>query len=557
MFESIAAQLRTLDYVKTAEASNEQILVKIESDARGYELHLDCSCPFPRQLPRIYLVSADQYGFLPHVCWAGEVCFSDRESLHIDTYRPIDVVVYSLNSVTEILFKAENGILDAFYDEFEGYWNSQKDCLECHLFFDLEGGFREVELYENKKLRPESIACFRKDKTLRPGYSFFDQRTSSKTLIRGCYIPLKHHIDPPLPGSPLGLDFITRVLDAMEVSDLCRWNRFIQGNKVPKRLTLIMAQPRPSGGQSLYGLHLSAKALVALKNKEPYAKPLIPLGVKRHSYNYLVRRGGNAEEPLDSKVVVIGCGALGSRVAELFAMEGIRHLTLVDGDSFSESNLFRHLLDSQFIGLNKAGALAKNFIGRFPGINVSAMTCYADSLKDFINDSDLIVVATGNPTVELAFSREYQASNCKEHGCLLTTWLEVGGVGGHSVLSTKRTQGCLHCLYHRDGTPSLISVTSLIRPNQVVTKNLTGCGGAFVPYGAIHALKTATMVVEQALAVIADQTPVSGYRSWSSRENLARTALQGSDWFNESLKEGANQQIEQLLAEGCPVCRGQ
>ena len=125
MFESIAAQLRTLDYVKTAEASNEQILVKIESDARGYELHLDCSCPFPRQLPRIYLVSADQYGFLPHVCWAGEVCFSDRESLHIDTDRPIDVVVYSLNSVTEILFKAENGILDAFYDEFEGYWNSQ------------------------------------------------------------------------------------------------------------------------------------------------------------------------------------------------------------------------------------------------------------------------------------------------------------------------------------------------------------------------------------------------------------------------------------------------
>jgi len=65
------------------------------------------------------------------------------------------------------------------------------------------------------------------------------------------------------------------------------------------------------------------------------------------------------------------------------------------------------------------------------------------------------------------------------------------------------------------------------------------------------------MVVEQALAVIADQTPVSGYRSWSSRENLARTALQGSDWFNELLKEGANQQIEQLLAEGCPVCRGQ
>lgn len=557
MFECIAAHLKTLEYVKSAEACNEKILVDVESSARVYQLHVDCSRPFPRNLPLIYLVSAHHYGLLPHVCWAGEVCFSDRESLHIDSDRPIDLVVYSLNSVTEILFKAENGILDAFYDEFEGYWNRQENCLECHLFFDLEGGFREVELYENKSLWPESIVCFHKAKKLKPGYSFYDLRISSKTLIRGCYIPLKRYIDPPLPGSSLGLDFITRMLDAMEVSDLHLWKRFIQGNKVPKRLTFIISQPRPSGGQSFYGLHLPAKALRALKNKESYEKPLVPLRVKRHSYNYLRKRGGNAEESLVAKIVIVGCGALGSRVAELFAMEGIRHLTLVDGDSFSEDNLFRHILDSRFIGCNKALALAQNFTGRFPGINVSTIPDYADSLKNLINDHDLIVVATGNPTVDLEFSREYRASSYIDNRYLLTTWLEAGGVGGHSVLSTKTTQGCLHCLYHRDGTSSLISITSLIKPNQIVTKNLTGCGAAFVPYGAIHALKTATMVVEQALAVISKKTSVAGYRFWSSRESLTRAALEGSDWFNESLKEGANQQIDQLLAEGCPVCRPQ
>ena len=60
-----------------------------------------------------------------------------------------------------------------------------------------------------------------------------------------------------------------------------------------------------------------------------------------------------------SSAVVVGCGGLGGWIVELLARAGVGHLTLVDGDVFSESNLNRQALCTEAVlGRNKAEVAA-------------------------------------------------------------------------------------------------------------------------------------------------------------------------------------------------------
>lgn len=55
------------------------------------------------------------------------------------------------------------------------------------------------------------------------------------------------------------------------------------------------------------------------------------------------------------KVCVVGCGGLGGYVIEMLGRIGITYITVVDGDTFDESNLNRQLLSDELsIGVNKA-----------------------------------------------------------------------------------------------------------------------------------------------------------------------------------------------------------
>ena len=62
---------------------------------------------------------------------------------------------------------------------------------------------------------------------------------------------------------------------------------------------------------------------------------------------------------LQSKAAIIGLGGLGGLAAELLARMGVGTLVLVDGDSFSESNLNRQLISAEKnLGVSKVKAAA-------------------------------------------------------------------------------------------------------------------------------------------------------------------------------------------------------
>ena len=69
-------------------------------------------------------------------------------------------------------------------------------------------------------------------------------------------------------------------------------------------------------------------------------------------------RGLLPESIRGKQVVLIGCGSLGSQLAESLVRGGATHLTLVDPEHFEAANLVRHSLTSSALGTPKAAALA-------------------------------------------------------------------------------------------------------------------------------------------------------------------------------------------------------
>ena len=71
----------------------------------------------------------------------------------------------------------------------------------------------------------------------------------------------------------------------------------------------------------------------------------------------LYARGAYPPKVQSTPIAFLGCGALGSSVAELLARGGVNQLNLFDPDSIKFGNLCRHTLDGSYISINKAEAL--------------------------------------------------------------------------------------------------------------------------------------------------------------------------------------------------------
>ena len=90
-----------------------------------------------------------------------------------------------------------------------------------------------------------------------------------------------------------------------------------------------------------------------------------------------------------SCAAVIGCGGLGGWIIELLARSGIGELIVMDGDTFSESNLNRQILCTENnIGQNKSEAAVQ----RVAVINSNVK---AKAIPQFMNEDNANGVLTG------------------------------------------------------------------------------------------------------------------------------------------------------------------
>jgi len=133
----------------------------------------------------------------------------------------------------------------------------------------------------------------------------------------------------------------------------------------------------------------------------------------------LYARGAYPSKVQATSIVVFGCGALGSTIAELLARGGVHQMSLVDPDTIKFGNLCRHTLDGSSVGMNKAQALAERLSGANP---LSKIKGYTDSVPlhsrsdkaiyQALTDAEVFVDCT---TSEAAFQwlNQYAVENGK------------------------------------------------------------------------------------------------------------------------------------------------
>src|SRR5919205_3088104 len=148
----------------------------------------------------------------------------------------------------------------------------------------------------------------------------------------------------------------------------------------------------------------------------------------------------------ESRVLVVGCGALGSAQVEMLARAGVGRLKIVDRDFVEESNLQRQTLFTERDArerVPKAVAAAR----RVAEVN-SDVECVAEvvdvnasNVERLIGDCDLVLDGTDN------FSTRFLLNDaCVKRG---VAWVYGAAVGSYGVTMTIRPHvtPCLRCVF--------------------------------------------------------------------------------------------------------------
>jgi molybdopterin/thiamine biosynthesis adenylyltransferase len=318
---------------------------------------------------------------------------------------------------------------------------------------------------------------------------------------------------------------------------------------------VVLALPRPSRGV----------ALLAVRYQSPTGQhPLLPgvearlwpLFVARREPSYLVPRGGGQMSLTDKKVLLIGCGAVGGHVAHDLVRSGVLRLTLVDADTHSVENTFRHVLGVARKTALKVEALCDELRTKYPYLTVEAVTsniepaCRTGKVK--LPDFDLVIAATGNPTAELWLNEQL-------HGLLvappvLFTWLEAYGIGGHALLTRPGQPGCLQCLYTDPEEPQLVNRAGFAAPGQQFSMSLAGCSARHTPYGSLDATRTAEVATRLALRVLTGREVGSPLISWKGdAEDFLAAGFVLTNRYGVS-EEKLNKNCYGYTSPTCSVC---
>jgi len=185
---------------------------------------------------------------------------------------------------------------------------------------------------------------------------------------------------------------------------------------------------------------------------------------ERYKKNFETFLQEEFEKVQRSRVCVVGCGGLGGFVCNGLARFGVGHLTLVDGDSYSESNLNRQLFSSEnVLGEKKALTVGDSLreINSGIAVDVRPVMLTEGNVSDIIKGHDLVIDCLDSVT-----TRRMLARHCSELGIPLVHGA-ISGLFGQ-VACVYPGDGLMEILYSDDHIPP----EELRRGNPVFTPQM-------------------------------------------------------------------------------------
>jgi hypothetical protein len=286
------------------------------------------------------------------------------------------------------------------------------------------------------------------------------------------------------------------------------------------------------------------------------------MSVQRIDAEWLHYRGeaGRVQQLHDMKVAVLGCGSLGSQVADIFCKAGIGEIALFDPDTLLWDNIYRHILGSEYVGSKKAKALAMFLEKKFPETNILPYVSkwekhFADGTSPQFQRFDLIISLIGDTENNTENFLSFCANHETPFPPVLFGWTEVWGAAGHALLlGTKdESDGCLLC--KTNGQSQLRDVFGF-NTDQII--RLPACSDSFAPYGFVDVAPIVSVIASLAFDFLSGEDVQDNYRIWISNvEKITKHGGMLNPWVTEKFGYIHGEQVlrtEWLLDSQCKIC---
>ncbi len=510
-----------------------RLIVNIELVTGSIQLMLAAEPPF-YSLPEFVLINAELYGRLAHVTsyesfgkQLGVVCVNAPDSLSINFEQPLLVLEESLMRHVALRVKCisdpewnKKELLREFYSD----WLRLCQCGSAKpLLANIEKPIlQRLTVYSAVEGREYGIESH--DMVHPADSSFSSLSDIHRSMVKGnrqiagmaVVIPIKE-----LSPAPSQVDSLTQWYIDTITALPPELRKELQQKYSQWRDTsywVIFTANTVGEDRTWFAIKFvckSKKALpLATEKLQSWKLEAIP--IRLFNQENIVQRGGGRLSLSGKKVALIGVGSVGCEVAHKLSASGVRNLTLVDPDTYSINNLYRHILDQGWVGAPKSSALCWELHRQFPWSDAKWNT---DDLMKFaqqenLESYDLIVIAIGNPTKERLFKQYLIDKNLEV--AVINCWLEGFGIGGHAILDVPESRGCLLCSYvcQESGARGLVSNMNFIEPNQVTMKSIAGCGEQFISYGAASSAQTGVMTANLAISFLEAKQTESCKISW-------------------------------------------
>jgi hypothetical protein len=480
----------------------------ISLEKEDYNLLICLPFNFPDSFPKVKL---DNDSFkklypLPHLDYFKTLCVFDDVLASPNPENPTGVLDATIQKSKEILLK---GILkqnlDDYVDEMESYWAQESREFYISIVEPSEVS-KDVCLipFKFQNWLDKGIIADKKSEAIKwiqnLGGTFNEDE-----IIYLFYIPLSEPMKYPFPKNNKDIasllkennnrkDYIsylskhqrpTKILFSMKLHDQYSWGIWEHPNPYKKVVSKYKGKRRIQTGLKGFRKN-SQNGWLELIKDFPYME-LDKYLVKDVRATRLKIRGGDGKtDNIGKKVAIIGCGAVGSHIAQGLMDIGIHELLLIDPDNLNFENINRHLCGAEQVGKKKTEAVKNRLRRHYPISHIhvcsdnvlSLLQTYPNSLNSY----DLIIVAISNTPTELRLD-ELQKKNVINKP-LLNIWVEPYLAGGHAVWNDPKNKTNFKTLLS-----SGFYRYQILKNGNLYSKKELGCNTSYVPYGVLELKK--------------------------------------------------------------------
>lgn len=227
---------------------------------------------------------------------------------------------------------------------------------------------------------------------------------------------------------------------------------------------------------------------------------------------------GQLRRPLrEMKAAVIGCGALGSAVAELLARAGVKRLLLADTDKLAAGNLVRHTLTQSALNSPKADAVRERLIAFSPHAVVTTLGVdfppVSDEARTALADCELVIECTGEDAT-LASLERFPWSGQRWFASL-----SLGLAARRVFCFVQHSQGFRHAEYREAVTPWLLREREEGKDIEFPWESI-GCWHPVFPARADDVWLMACAAVKRIEAALSRRVPEDGVKPLTVYEQV-------------------------------------